>query len=349
MKIVNLLFLLLALSIVKQKALAQKQGCNEAFTAVYQNLHATSEDNYLKTLFEIYQSKSQGEVDSRTSNAGGITVPRYGSADWSSNKSTVTKVYNSYDWKRQVFLSENHKAELTKTYYDPSVAIKAIDAWERCKRPSGMPEISHISDDSIVTISLQMNSWFCKTTEKLDVRNISFSANLVLDTLNSDFKKNSKLTCEGTYQLKFKRLDKGINESYVSVALSKFDALTERIYPDAKEPVVQVQPAKDNHIEYPVTFNIPKNWMKIFVPDFTQVVTYPNNTGFYDIHFSFETDIAADKVKDLTWSFNKEDGIIARNETRTYSIRNNKIVLNGFIQVKKMTKGKIEINYTVRD
>src|SRR5680860_880973 len=89
--------------------------CKEVFKTVYQVLKVNSEKDYLETLYQIYQSTSQREVDTKTANSGNIIVPKYGSADWDNNKSKVTRTYNSTDWTRITSLSEKTKLELTKT------------------------------------------------------------------------------------------------------------------------------------------------------------------------------------------------------------------------------------------
>lgn len=180
-------------------------GCDGAFSVVYQKLSLKTDKEYLEKLNYLYESTSQSELQSRRSSSLGINVPDYGTLDWSSKKAKFKSVYNKYKNQIDYSLTYNEHIELFETYTRSEDVEKALDAWTKCNWITNkVPylELQDQSDSTVMVFFQMMPNLFRNASDKVRVKDISFSENLEL--IKGDI-KGRKIRYDSRNVLVFKR------------------------------------------------------------------------------------------------------------------------------------------------
>ena len=206
-------------SVIAETESKYLNGCDGAFSVVYQRLSLKTDKEYLEKLNYLYESTSHSELQSRRSSSLGINVPDYGTLDWSSKKAKFKSVYNKYKNQVDYSVTYNEHIELFETYTRSEDVENALNAWTKCNWITNkVPylELQDQSDSTVMVFFQMMPNLFRDASDKVRVKDISFSENLKL--IKGDI-KGRKIRYDSRNVLTFKR--KNLKKASVIVDLDE--------------------------------------------------------------------------------------------------------------------------------
>ncbi len=323
-------------------------SCDAAFSVVYQKLSLKTDKDYLEKLNYLYESSSQEDLQNRRSSSAGFSVPDFGAFNWGSNKSKVKSIFKKYKTKIDYSLSYNEKIELNETYTRSEDVENSLNAWTECiKITNDIPYLELLGQsDSTVTVFFELKTNpFRNNGDKVKVRDISFSENLVLI---NDRIEGKKIEYGERYTLTFKRKDP--YKAFVIVDLDEgYNIIPINIPAIEKDPVTVTRIINMTY-ECNIEINLPKNWLKVTTLEGELIGTqkFPNQKSPYKINFVVKTKLKNPESVIFSCYYTSTKGLAEFKFKRTILENDGTLSLDCYLATsQKYMTGKLTILYGI--
>lgn len=227
--------LLLIIASCSLLSYAQCDICGQVLTPVYNTFSVKNDKEYIKTLFNIYESSETQYNQQRSKQGLSLILPEYGSAKYNSNKEKIKNIHNTVSQTTDFKLSVNEHIEIFNQTVSDEVRIAQLSNFSKCiAECNGRPYLNLVSyseNEAVLILHLPLNSH--NSGKKSKVNNISLSNNLKWkeETLS----KGDKIRYGESYTITLIRDSNEVQS--VSIDLSKENFIFAQIPKFKKEPV----------------------------------------------------------------------------------------------------------------
>jgi hypothetical protein len=305
----KLLSITVYIIILNQHPSNAQGDCANAFKPVISLLKAKTNKEYLEKLKFVYESTSQKELEKRSRSAGGIKLPRHGSASFKANKGKVYNVYKGHQGQQDFDFSYQEQMALTSTYTQSAAFIGTVEAWQNCVsetyRIPFIYLIGHTKDSVFLKFKINTND-LERSNRKIKVTCVNvLNLKLVSSTIPSD----SIVVTNSTYLLRFARPIAG--EALVSIDLSDGVMHAKHIPAFASAPMFETQ-KEYGRLDFTIESNIYPGWLKVLNPDGTlqSVIEFPDEDNDYHIHFKVKTGSHNPDTRITSYQYINQSGAI---------------------------------------
>lgn len=314
---------------------ASAQECDEYLTKILSQLNVTNSSKYLESLDFIYSSTSQQQVNERTSQNGGITIPSYGSADYEANRTKVREIKNRVTADIPHEVSKYEFFTLSQTYTPNEAAIKALSMLPACwASKTSIPylQLTSNAENEVVATLYLANHMTPGGVTSIDV---TPSSNL---KLTSDVP--GKVKFQAIKSLTFKRTDK--NRAVVNVTVDGG-----KVYPLMVPAANEVETVVQRHFEgdfkvylgsHDAFFDLPGARHTIWIPK--------SHRANYSLTFSLPLGLNNADVQKLKVYLVPTKGGFSRQKLTVVPAADGTLTLEGDLTTAfKLSEGRIHVEY----
>ncbi|WP_276134121.1 hypothetical protein [Polluticoccus soli] len=311
------------------------QECDEYLTKILTQLNVTTNSKYLDALDFIYSSTSQQQVDERTAQNGGITIPAYATAEYEANRTKVREIKNRVKADIPHEITKDEFFTLSQTYTVNETAIKALSMLPACwASKTSIPylQLTSNTENEVVATLYLANHMTPGAVTAIDVAPTS--------NLKQTSDVPGKVKFQAVKALTFKRADK--NRAIVNVTVDGI-----KVYPLQIPAVDEAETVVQRHFEgdfkvylgsYDAFFDLPGARHIVWIPK--------GHRADYSLTFSLPLGLNGADVQKLKVYLVPTKGGFSRQKLTVVTAADGTLTLEGDLTTAfKLSEGRIHVEY----